>query len=194
MAAWTAGRSGESNIRCGSPRLGVMTEQPEPEQPAGEAATPEEALPAEVQAAAFFLADHAVVENGKLYVNGGFWNQVHSPAYPAARAFSVAAVLHIPWHRHHEAHLFAITFADADGGILAGKFEGQFRVGTAPNMRVGDFTIMPLAVHATGFVLERPGDYVAQLEVNGRELARWRFRAVEAREPAPGTQAGAGPT
>ena len=34
---------------------------------------------------------------------------------------------------------------------------------------------------------------MAQLEVNGRELARWRFRAVEAREPAPGTQAGARP-
>lgn len=156
-----------------------MTAQPIGEQP----------MLAEIQALAFFLADHAAVENGKLYVNGGFWNQVHSGAYPVARAFGVAAVLHIPWHQHHHEHAFAITFEDADGRPLVGRFDGQFRVGTAPNMRVGDFTIMPVAAHATNFVLERAGDYVAVLEVDGRELARWRFRAVEA--PAPGTQAGA---
>lgn len=157
-----------------------MTAQPSGEQP----------IPTEIQACAFFLADHAVVENGKLYVNGGFWNQVHSSAYPVARAFGVAAVLHIPWHQHHHEHAFAITFEDADGRPLAARFDGQFRVGTAPNMRVGDFTIMPVAAHATNFVIDGPGDYVALLEVDGRELARWRFRAVEAH--APGTQAGAG--
>jgi len=152
----------------------------------------EQPMPADIQACAFFLADHAVVENGKLYVNGGFWNQVYSAAYPVARAFGVAAVLHIPWHQHHQGHTFAITFEDADGRALAARFEGQFRVGTAPNMRVGDFTIMPVAALATNFVLERPGDYLALLAVDGRELARWRFRAVVAQEPMPGTQAGAG--
>jgi hypothetical protein len=149
-------------------------------------------LPAEIQASAFFLADHAVVENGKLYVNGGFWNQVYSATYPVTRMLSVATVLHIPWHRHHEGHVFAITFEDADGAVLGAKFEGQFRVGTSPNMRVGDFTIMPLAVVGANFVLERPGDYVALLSVDGREVARWRFRAVETGDPA-GSPAGAGP-
>jgi hypothetical protein len=160
-----------------------MTESPE-------LSAPEQALPADIQAAAFFLADHAVVENGKLYVNGGFWNQVHSATYPVARSFSVAAVLHIPWHRHHEGHVFTITFADADGAVLDAKFEGQFRMGTSPTMRVGDFTIMPLAVHAINFVLERPGDYVAAMAVDGRELGRCRFRAGPATEPS--TQSGAG--
>lgn len=59
-------------------------------------------MPAEIQAYAFFLADHAVVENGKLYVNGGFWSQVYSPDYPVVRAFGLAAVLHIPWRKHHQ--------------------------------------------------------------------------------------------
>jgi hypothetical protein len=79
---------------------------------------------------------------------------------------------------------------DADRRPLAARFDGQFRVGTAPNMRVGNLTIMPVAAHATNFVLERPDDYVALLQVDNRELARWRFRAVEAH--GPGTQAGAG--
>jgi len=149
-------------------------------------------MPEEIQAFAFFLADHAVVENGKLYVNGGFWNQVYSAEYPVVRAFGLAAVLLIPWRKHHQGHAFTVTFEDADGRPLTARFEGQFRVGTSPNMRVGDFTVMPVAAFVTNFVLDRPGDYSALLEVNGAELARWRFRAIEAPEPVLGTQAGAG--
>src|SRR6266568_136775 len=125
----------------------------------------EQPMPEDIQACAFFLADHAVVENGKLYVNGGFWNQVYA---------------------------FAVTFEDADGRPLTARFEGQFRVGTAPNMRVGDFTVMPVAALVTNFILDRPGDYSALLEVNGAELARWRFRAIETSDATGGTQAGAG--
>jgi hypothetical protein len=150
----------------------------------------EQPMPEEIQACAFFLSDHAVVENGKLYVNGGFWNQLYSPTYPVARAFGVAAVLHIPWRQHHQAHSFTVTFEDADGRELAAKFEGQFRVGTSPNMRVGDFTMMPLAAFVTNFVIDRAGDYAAVLSVDEEELARWRFRAAQAADPAGGTQAG----
>jgi hypothetical protein len=150
----------------------------------------EQPMPEDIQACAFFLSDHAVVENGKLYVNGGFWNQVYSATYPVARAFGVAAVLHIPWRQHHQGHGFAVTFEDADGRSLAARFEGQFRVGTAPNMRVGDFTVIPLAAFVTNFILDRPGDYAAVLSVDDTELARWRFRAVEAADPMAGTQAG----
>jgi hypothetical protein len=150
----------------------------------------EQPMPEEIQSCAFFLADHAVVENGKLYVNGGFWNLVNSATFPVARSFAVAAVLHIPWRRHHQGHAFAVTFQDADGGELPARFDGQFRVGTTPSMRVGDFTIMPIAAFVTNFVLDRPGDYAALLEVDGDELARWRFRAVEAADPAAGMQPG----
>jgi hypothetical protein len=171
-----------------------MSEEPQP----GSSGAPEpdtsQAMPADISASAFFLADHAVVENGKLYVNGGFWNQLAAPAFPVTRALSVAAVLRIPWHRHHEGHAFSITFEDADGQELAGKFEGQFRVGTAPNMRVGDYTIMPLAISAANFTLEQPGDYVALLAVDNREAGRWRFRALQAGEPVAGNQAGAQPS
>lgn len=36
----------------------------------------------QMRACACFLADQAIVENGRLYVNGGFWSQVYSAAYP----------------------------------------------------------------------------------------------------------------
>ncbi len=152
-------------------------------------------MPEQIQACAFFLSDHAAVENGKLYVNGGFWNQIYSATYPVARSFGVAAVLHIPWRQHHQAHTFAVTFQDADGQDLAARFEGQFSVGTSPTMRVGDFTVLPLAAFVTNFVFDDAGDYAGVLSVDDRELARWRFRAVEAPEPIAGTSAspGSGP-
>jgi Family of unknown function (DUF6941) len=152
----------------------------------------EQPMPEEIQAYAFFLADHAVVENGKLYVNGGFWNQVYSADYPVVRTFGLAAVLHIPWRKHHLGHDFEVTFEDADSRPLAARFEGQFMVSTSPAMRVGDFTVMPVAAFVTNFVLGRPGDYAAVLHVDGAELARWRFRAIEAPAPVPGTGAGPG--
>jgi hypothetical protein len=164
-----------------------MSELPVPQDPISD-----QAMPADIQASAFFLADHVVVENGKLYVNGGFWNQVHSPGYPVSKAFGIAAVLHVPWNRHHEEHAFTITFQDADGGVLPARFDGQFRVGTAPNMRVGDFTIIPIAALATNFVLSQPGDFAALLSVDEVVLARWRFRAVRSSGPTPGTEAGPG--
>ena len=57
-----------------------------------------------------------------------FWNQVYSAEYPVVRAFALAAVLHIPWRKHHQGHGFAVTFEDADEHPSA-RFEGQFRVG-----------------------------------------------------------------
>jgi len=60
-----------------------------------------------------------------------------------------------------------VTFGDADGGLSAARFDGQFRVGTTPSMRVGDLPIMPSAGFATNFALDQPSDYAARLEVDG---------------------------
>jgi len=32
---------------------------------------------------AFFTADHAEALNGKVYLNGGFWNRLNYPQHPA---------------------------------------------------------------------------------------------------------------
>ena len=75
----------------------------------------EQPIATDIYAEAFFTADHGAVENGKLYVNGGFWNRLGFPSYPAVYSFSICAVIHIPWRAHHQSHSFAISFEDADG-------------------------------------------------------------------------------
>jgi hypothetical protein len=130
-------------------------------------------------ATAFFLADHAAVENGKVYVNGGFWNQMQFPAFPAAASFSVVGVLNVPWSAHNQPHQFQVHFTDADGHQLDGEFSGQFEVTPNPAAGVGDPFLMPIAAVASGFVFQSPGHYSAMLIVDGEEISRWGFRVSQ---------------
>ena len=151
----------------------------------------------DLYATAFFLADHAAVENGKVYVNGGFFNQMQFATFPAAATFSVVGILNIPWSAQNQPHRFAVHFTDADGHQLDGEFSGEFQV--TPNLEngIGDPFLMPIAANANGFVFQGPGHFSAVLLVDGDELSRWSFKVNAATPPqvpgggvAPG---GAGP-
>jgi hypothetical protein len=128
----------------------------------------------------FFPADHAVAVDGKVYVNGGFWNMLRFPSFPhVAPAFSLVAVLKVPYRAYHQDHKMTLLLEDADGKPLGLRVDGEFRVGTEPHMRVGDPTVMPLAVQVNNLTIETPGDVVMKLEVDGTELARYGVRVVQ---------------
>lgn len=133
----------------------------------------------DLHAPAFFLADHTAVESGKLYVNGGFWSRLNFPSFPAVTTFGVAVVLSIPWRAYHQPHKFSVWFEDADGKKFGGDIGGDFTVGASPEMKVGDSTIMPIAALVGNFMIPNPGDYAAVLSVDGQELSRWSFRAIQ---------------
>jgi hypothetical protein len=133
----------------------------------------------DMHAAAFFLADYASVESGKVYASGAFWNRLNFPTYPTMVSFSVVAVIVVPWRAHHQMHKFTVAFEDADGRPLGGQFEGEFQLGTTFDHKAGDNRVVPLAMPVSNIVLERAGDYAAVLAVDGAEIARWRFGAVQ---------------
>jgi len=130
----------------------------------------------DLYATAFFLADHATVENGKVYVNGGFFNQMQFATFPAGATFSVVGILNIPWSAQNQAHKFAVHFTDSDGHRLDGEFSGEFQVTPNPEAGIGDPFLMPIAANANGFVFQGPGHYSAVLLVDGEELSRWSFK------------------
>jgi hypothetical protein len=140
--------------------------------------------PAELFAPTLFLADHAAVENGKLYVNGGYWNRLNFASYPAAMTFSVAAVLSVPWNDHAE-HRFSITFETADGQRVGGEVSGTFSAGTAPDAKDGDDMLLPIAATIGNFSFDAPGDYTAVLQVDDIPINRWPFRAALVQPAAP---------
>lgn len=150
-------------------------------------------LPTDFEAIAFFTADHAAVESGKAYINGGFFDTVQQPSYPAQISLSLVAIISVPSRAYLEDHLVKVEMVDADHNPLPLKIEGEFRVGAPPNLRPGDPTTMPVAIPLNGLTLERAGDYYFVLSVDGQELARYRLRTVQMGTiPQPPAQSPAG--
>ncbi len=133
----------------------------------------------EFSALALFAADHAAVEGGKVYVNGGFWDLLQFPSYPTQVAFSLVAVVQVPARAYLEDHRIAIEMVDADEGRLPLRIDGELRVGASPHMNPGDPTLVPMAFALNGLTLERAGDYWFVLSVDGKELKRYRIRALQ---------------
>jgi hypothetical protein len=130
------------------------------------------------RAVALFTADHAVVENGKVYVNGGFWDTLRQPSYPAQVAMSLVAVILVPSRAYQEDHQVAVEMVNADEQRLPLRIQGAIRVGASPDLRPGDPTTLSLAFPLNGVTLERAGDYWFVLSVDGDEIARYRIHAV----------------
>ena len=135
--------------------------------------------PMDFQAVALFTADHAKVENGKVYVNGGFWDILNQPSYPTEVAFSLVAVIKVPARAFLENHRVKIEMVDADEVRLPLKIEGDVRVGAAPYMAPGEPSTLPLAFELNGVHLERAGDYFFVLSIDGNEISRYRMRAMQ---------------
>src|SRR5215207_372179 len=135
--------------------------------------------PMDFEALALLTADHAAVENGKVYVNGGFWDVLNEPSYPAQVSISLVAVIKVPSRAYLEDHRITVEMVDADEVRLPLKIEGDVRVGAAPHMNPGEPSTLPLAFPLNGVYLERAGDYWFVLSVDGDEIARYRIRAVQ---------------
>lgn len=127
---------------------------------------------------ALFTADHAAVENGKVYVSGGFWNVITQPSYPAQVSISLVAIIKVPSTAYLENHRVTVEMVDADEVRLPLKIEGNVRVSAAPHMNPGEPSTLPLAFPLNGVSIERAGDYWFVLSVDGNELARYRIRAI----------------
>jgi Family of unknown function (DUF6941) len=129
---------------------------------------------------AFFPADHASVVEGKLYVNGGIWDRLNFPAYPQAIPLvSLVAVVRVPYRAYHQDHTFGMRLENAENEPLSFRVEGGFRFGTEPHMRVGDPSLLSMAVPVAGVVLEGPGDYSFVFSIDGTDLVRYPLRAVQ---------------
>jgi hypothetical protein len=132
----------------------------------------------------FFAADHARAESGKVYVNGGFWNRLRFPTYPSVvPSLAVVAVVEVPYRAYHQDHTFRIGLEDADGNALPVEVTGEFRIGAEPDLRVGDPTLLPIAVPITGLKIDKPGDYSFTFGIDGTELGRYTVRAVQVAVP-----------
>jgi hypothetical protein len=144
-------------------------------------------------ALAFFPADYAVVESGKAYVSGGFWDQLNLPSYPAQINLALVAVIRVPSRAYLEDHAITVGMIDADNNPLPLRIEGSLRVGAAPHLQPGDPTTVPMAFPLNGLTIEHTGDYWFVLSIDEREMTRYRVRAHQVGPvPSPPSEAPGG--
>ena len=131
------------------------------------------------EALAFFTADHAAVENNKLYVNGGFWNILPRDSFPARVIGSLVAVIKVPVTAYQENHHITIELTDHNEESLPFRIDGDFRMGASPYLDRGDPSIISMAFPLEGLVLEQAGDYCFVLSIDSKVLKRYRIHAVQ---------------
>jgi hypothetical protein len=137
----------------------------------------------DVEAVAFFPADHATVAQGKVYINGAFWTVVTHASYPVVEPqLTIVAVLRVPWPAYERDHAFVVTMQDADGRPVPLRIEGAFRVDANPVAKEGEPTIVPVTANVQNLSIPAPGDYTFILWVDGEEVARYSVKAL-ARTP-----------
>lgn len=135
----------------------------------------------------FFTADHAVVENGKIYANGAYWKHLMFPAFPTSLpSMAIVAIIQVPWHANNTDHKLRIELLDSDGQKIPGfQVDGGFRGAAAPQMRYGDPGVMPIVIPVNGLQFERPGDFSFVLEIDDAEVTRYPFSVMQVAVTGP---------
>lgn len=127
-----------------------------------------------------FLADYAVVSDGKLTIVGGGWSQTG----PEPASFGIGLLIQVPWDQANTLHVFAVELLDSDGAEVVLEaaeeeedeqpvaFGGEFEVGRPPGLKPGTPLDFPVAVNSTPLPLE-PGRYEWRLTIDGASREDW---------------------
>ncbi len=127
-----------------------------------------------------FLADYAVVSDGKLTIVGGGWSQTG----PEPASFGIGLLIQVPWDQANTLHAFSVELLDSDGAEVVLEtaeeeedeqpvaFGGEFEVGRPPGLKPGTPLDFPVAVTSTPLPLE-PGRYEWRLTIDGASREDW---------------------
>lgn len=148
-----------------------------------------------------FLADSVVSAEGKLYVQGGGWNQVNAEGLPfRLPRCGIALLVRVPYTATNQPHRFDIHLQDADGQEVPlgdappgletadGKVHrigGEFNVGRPPTVQPGDEQLVALAINFDGLVFEQPNRYEFVIELDGTPMKKLAFRLLQIPQMAP---------
>lgn len=129
---------------------------------------------------AFFAADHIAVSENKMYVNGGFFNLLRFPVFPATLAtLGIGVVLQIPFHDTMHNHVFRIGMRGPEHQELPVRIEGQFRATPSPEAEFGEPNIAPFGVTIPNVQIPTPGAYQLELSLDHQLVATYRMRAFQ---------------
>ncbi len=129
--------------------------------------------------ATMLLCDHAVVADGKLYINGGGWTVTGPVPGPAAIALDVK----VPWDEREDEHEFVLELLDADGQPVLVPSSGRelqpirievgFQVQTKVDVKPGVPLDAPLAFTLGPLPLAPGSRFEWRLTIDGHTDEDW---------------------
>jgi hypothetical protein len=134
------------------------------------------------------LADHAVVAEGKLYINGGGWS-VTSGGAPSA----IAVKLDVPWDRTNQRLQLRLRLIGQDGeqvvvhnpeGPQPVEIAAEAEVGRPAGLAHGADIDFPMAFQIGPLPLQPGQRYQWVLDIDGETREEWRL--TFSTRPAPG--------
>lgn len=141
------------------------------------------------------MADYATVHQGKLFITGAGINLMMVPQMepPYLLNFGVGITVAIPWTATNQNHRLKIALVDRDEQVIPiaktppgvtvpegeeGMIHGNFNIGRAASMEVGEDSIIPMAFQFPNLPIPYPGTYKLVVQIDGSEVACARFRVV----------------
>ena len=140
--------------------------------------------------ATLLLADHAVVADGKLYINGGGWSVTGPTPTPSA----IAVKLDVPWDRANQKLQLRLRLIGQDGepvtvpgpdGPAAIEINGDAEIGRPAGLVHGADIDFPLAFQIGPLPLEPGQRYQWVLDIDGETQQDWHL-TFSTRAAAPG--------
>ena len=127
------------------------------------------------------LCDAAQVQSGKLFILGGGFDTINVPNLPATqRNLSLAMVAEIGQEDRQRDLELHISLVDEDGQAVGIEAKGKLRVGAPPNLPPGAPSVVPIVSPFQNVTFAEAKGYAFVVSLEGEELARIRFRVVQA--------------
>jgi hypothetical protein len=144
------------------------------------------------------LCDFAEVSGNKLFISGAGISMIvtNRPSAPHPVNIALALMVRIPWTKTNQQHKLKVELISdsAETGTKpvvintartpdgkeedAGAIVALFNAGRAPNMQVGEETLMPIAFPMPGLPLPDIGSYYFLISIDDTETDRVSFRIV----------------
>jgi hypothetical protein len=127
------------------------------------------------------LCDAAQVQGEKLFILGGGWSQIWVKQFPAQHHMAVAAGILVPWLETNAKHQFKLQVRGEEGTVFS-EAQGEFEHGRPPGLAPGSTQRVMLAM-TMSIRIERAGEAVAELTLDGTVAKTVPFRIVQQRKP-----------
>jgi hypothetical protein len=129
-----------------------------------------------------FLADAAIVANGKLYVQGGGWDTIFCPTFPSTHpSMAIALIFRVEYSEAPANIPLLIELLDEDERARPEfRAEGIMGVGHPPGLKHGSPILVPQAITINMLALPRPEFLHFKVSADSNEVATIPFRVAEA--------------